>query len=95
MGFRNWLTKNVSKTAETVIVQTKESMQKNVEAKVVKKGNAAFTIGKLVLLGVMFIIAGKEATSWQESNASRAPHQDKIPNIIINNYMNERRQNDG
>ena len=90
MGFRNWLTKNASKTAETVIVQAKENMQKNIETNVIKKGNALFTIGKLVVLGIIFVLASKDGDSLD--NLKLPESTQKMPNITINNYMNERRQ---
>lgn len=90
MGFRNWITKKASKTAETVIEQTKETIQKNVENKVNLKGNALLTVGKLALLGLIFAIAWKEGG---DTAGEDRPLQ--IPtSIVINNYMNERRQND-
>lgn len=92
MGFRNWLTKNASKTAETVIVKTKENLQKNVEVNVVKKGNAMFTIGKLVLLGVIFALTFKDNEVHIPDHLEPAA---KIPNITINNYMNERSKDNG
>lgn len=96
MGFRKWLTRNATKTAETVVVQTKEKLQQSMETRVVNKGNAAFTIGKLVLLGVIFVIAGKDvAKTYDRSDipiypVRYVPQREKLPNITINNYMNER-----
>ena len=89
MGFRNWLTKKASKTAETVIVQVKENMQKSMESDVIRKGNAAFVIGKLVVLGIIFAITSKELSD-QINIPDKLPERTTPPNIIINNYMNER-----
>lgn len=91
MGFRNWITKKASKTAETVIKQTKQTIQKNVENEVNLKGNALLTVGKLAVLGLIFAIAWKEGGS-----ATSEPKSVSTPtSIIINNYMNERSKNDG
>ena len=90
MAFRNWLTKKASRTAETVITQTRETLQKNVENKIVTKGNAAFTLGKLALLGIIFALTMKEIDGAEERTESAHSH---IPtNIIINNYLNERNE---
>lgn len=90
MAFRNWLTKKASRTAETVITQTRETLQKNVENHIVKKGNAAFTLGKLVLLGLIFALTMKEIDGVEERTETKPS---SIPtNITINNYMNERKE---
>ena len=90
MAFRNWLTKKASRTAETVITQTRETLQKNVENHIVEKGNAAFTLGKLVLLGLIFALTMKEIDGVEERTETKPS---PIPtNITINNYMNERKE---
>jgi hypothetical protein len=90
MAFRNWLTKKASRTAETVITQTRETLQKNVENHIVEKGNAAFTLGKLVLLGLIFALTMKEIDGVEERMETKPS---PIPtNITINNYMNERKE---
>ena len=90
MGFRNWLTKNASKTAETVITQTKETLQKSAETNIVNKGNALFTLGKLALLGLIFVLTLKEA-----GEIEKEPVKQQLPaSIVINNYMNERKNDD-
>lgn len=89
MGFRNWITKNASKTAESVIIQTKETLQKSVEAKVTDKGNALFTLGKLALLGLIFLLTAKEVSDERETPAPPQP-----TSITINNYIERREQHD-
>lgn len=89
MGFRNWITKNASKTAESVIIQTKETLQKSVETKVTDKGNALFTLGKLALLGLIFLLTAKEVSDDREPAAPQQP-----TSITINNYIERREQHD-
>lgn len=86
MSFRSWLTKKASKTAETVIVQTKESIQKTMETKITDSGNLWFTVGKIGLLGVIFALIMKG--NGEQTETPPVHHQPT--SIVINNYMNER-----
>jgi hypothetical protein len=93
MGFRNWITKNASKTAETVIVQTKEAIQNKAIRKIASKSNIYVTLSKVGILGLLLWLTGKEAkdgiANRNEVNNTRLPN----PNTItINNYIHENRK---
>ena len=86
MGFRGWITDKATKSAETVFIQTKNSLQKNVTAKVTNKGDIMFTVGKLGLLCALMFLTGKELV-----NDNKDVRQDvtSVPSININNYFND------
>lgn len=90
MGIRQWITKNAAKTAEVVVEQTKDNLQKTMQANVVHKGDVMFTIGKLALLGVLMWLSGKEISEYSKRGPDQAHIANPVPTTInINNYIRE------
>lgn len=90
MAIRQWFTKKAVKTAENVVEQTKN----NLTTKVAKKGEAWFTIGKLVFLAA---IVWDTFRSGRSDNYSAVNHPTMPTTININNYIreNERSSDNG
>lgn len=89
MGIRQWVTKKAAKTAETVVEQTKDNLQKTMHANVVRKGDVIFTVGKLALLGLLLLLSGKEVHEYSERSMEQVRLPSAMPTININNYIRE------
>lgn len=93
MGFRNWVTKNASKTAENVIEQTKSKMQTKANLQIANKGAAFETIGKLGLLVLLAWLTGKELSGYS-SEAPQKGNSSLPGQITINNYIHEQERSE-
>lgn len=89
MGIRQWVTKKAAKTAEVVVEQTKDSLQKTMQANVVNKGDVMFTLGKLALMGLLLWLSGKEVHEYSERAVDPVRLPSPMPTININNYIRE------
>lgn len=87
MSFRNWITRKASETAEVMVTQTKEVIQKKTISHMATKSNVIVMLGRIGILGLMVWLTGKSTSDIaKDANPGTRP---QIPNITINNYVND------
>ena len=89
MGFRHWITRNATKTAEAVVEKTKEAFQEKAISRVTANGHIYTTIGKLVSMGTLILLAFREARGYSEPRTPAAERNSTPNTITINNYIRE------
>lgn len=89
MGFRHWITKNASKTAEAVVVQTKEAFQKKALNRISSNGNVYATIGRLLSVGLLVFMTLRELALGDDEKRRQIDATAQPNTITINNYIHE------
>ena len=84
MGFRNWMTKKASTTADIIVEQTKGAIRKSVSKDIVTRGNVLATLGRIGVILLTGLLVAKEVkdTVHEEKDKTQLP-----TTININNYI--------